>query len=63
MGKGRKEWLDDLSEQDIPAEVVDWAGIVADPDDTDSGPEAGYLDADDTIGEPEADEVQEDPFF
>ncbi|WP_156123779.1 hypothetical protein [Paenibacillus sp. FSL R7-0273] len=57
MDEERKEWLDDLSEQDIPAEVVDWSGIVGDPDEEDSGPEAGYLDAEDTIGEPEADEV------
>ncbi|WP_342564515.1 hypothetical protein NST84_04895 [Paenibacillus sp. FSL R7-0345] len=57
MDNGRKEWLDDLSEQDIPAEVVDWANIVGDPDDWGAGPESGYLDAEDTIGEPEADEV------
>ncbi|WP_042197977.1 hypothetical protein [Paenibacillus camerounensis] len=59
MDNGRKEWLDDLSEQDIPAEVVDWANIVADPAEDELGTEAGYLDADATIGEPEADEEQE----
>lgn len=56
MDRGRNDWLDALSEQDIPAEVVDWANIVADPDDEGLGEDAGYLDAEATIGEPEADE-------
>ncbi|MNW60828.1 hypothetical protein D3C74_388490 [compost metagenome] len=56
MDRGRNEWSDALSEQDIPAEVVDWANIIADPDDELNMDAAGYLDADATIGEPEADE-------
>jgi hypothetical protein len=56
MDRGRNEWIDALSEQDIPAEVVDWSNIIADPDDEELSSEAGYLDAEATIGEPEADE-------
>ncbi|WP_159067656.1 hypothetical protein [Paenibacillus ihuae] len=56
MDRGRNEWSDALPRQDIPAEVVDWANIIADPDDELNIDAAGYLDADATIGEPEADE-------
>lgn len=56
MDRGRNDWLDALSEQDIPAEVVDWTNIVADPDDEGLSVDAGYLDAEATIGEPGADE-------
>lgn len=56
MDRGRNEWIDDLSEQDIPAEVVDWTNIIADPEDEELSADAGYLDAEATIGEPEADE-------
>ncbi|MNI88992.1 hypothetical protein D3C73_1463410 [compost metagenome] len=55
MDRGPNDWIDTLSEQDIPAEAVNWDEIIADPDE-EPGLDAGYLDADATIGEPEADE-------
>lgn len=58
MEDGRMEWSDMLSEQDIPAEVVDWESIIAIRDDS-SLDEAPYLDAEATIGEP--DEAEEEP--
>lgn len=43
-------WSDVLKEQDIPAEVVDWESIIADPkEEVDDDSEK--LDAEDTLGE------------
>lgn len=57
MEKERNDWSDALSEQDIPAEAVDWENIIADPEDEELGGVAGLLDAGATIGElPSADE-------
>ncbi|WP_187355143.1 hypothetical protein ['Paenibacillus yunnanensis' Narsing Rao et al. 2020] len=51
MERNGNEWVDALSEQDIPADVVDWANIVA-PEAEEEVGESGLLDAGDTIGEP-----------
>ncbi|WP_162551042.1 hypothetical protein [Paenibacillus tepidiphilus] len=55
MDRTGNEWIDALSEQDIPADVVDWANIVA-PETGEAYGEAELLDAEDTIGEPPAPE-------
>lgn len=60
MRDGRMDWSDALSEQDIPAEVVNWESIITTRDDS-SQDEVAYLDAEATIGEPsEADEDEDD---
>ncbi|SDM39273.1 hypothetical protein [Paenibacillus jilunlii] len=52
MDRERNEWIDALSEQDIPAEVVDWESIV-DSGEVDELPgDFERLDAEATIGEP-----------
>ncbi len=54
MDRERNDWIDALSEQDIPAEVVDWESIV-DTGKVDELPEDfERLDAEATIGEPPA---------
>ncbi|MNC47998.1 hypothetical protein D3C76_342180 [compost metagenome] len=52
MDRGRNEWIDALSEQDIPAEAVDWESIVDTGADEEMPEASGRLDADATIGEP-----------
>lgn len=54
MGRGPNEWIDSLSEQDIPAEVVDWENIIAVREDNGLSDESEHLDAVATIGEPPA---------
>jgi hypothetical protein len=57
MEKERNNWSDALSEQDIPAEAVDWESIIADPEEEELSGDAERLDAEATIGElPAADE-------
>lgn len=48
MGMQGKEWMDALSEQDIPATVVDWESIMANSED-DLDPDSEKLDAERTI--------------
>ncbi|QQZ63526.1 hypothetical protein JI735_14365 [Paenibacillus sonchi] len=52
MEKGWYDWSDALSEQDIPAEVVDWASIVEPGEEEALTEDSGRLDAEATIGEP-----------
>lgn len=53
MEKGWNDWSDALSEQDIPAEVVDWENIVKSSDEDDElNGDSRRLDAESTIGEP-----------
>ncbi|WNS41234.1 hypothetical protein [Paenibacillus sp. MMS20-IR301] len=54
-----RNWMDVLSGEDIPAEVVDWAGIIADPGEAELSEDAGLLDAEATIGEPVEEEDEE----
>ncbi|WP_179090436.1 hypothetical protein [Paenibacillus sp. FSL R7-0337] len=54
MDKEYYRWSDALSEQDIPAEAVNWDNIIAGPED------AGLLDADATIGELPAEDDDEE---
>ena len=51
MDKEYYHWSDVLSEQDIPAEAVNWDNIIAGPEDAGLDEDAGLLDADATIGE------------
>jgi hypothetical protein len=51
MEQERNNWSDALSEQDIPAEAVDWENIITDPEEAELSGDAGLLDADATIGE------------
>lgn len=51
MEKEQHGWYDALSEQDIPAEAVNWQGITAAPDEEELSDSAGLLDVEDTIGE------------
>ncbi|NOU83337.1 hypothetical protein GC101_31235 [Paenibacillus sp. LMG 31459] len=59
MEKERNNWSDALSEQDIPAEAVDWESIIAEPGEEELYGEAGLLDADATIGELSAEDEDE----
>ena len=52
MEKELRGWNDALSEQDIPAEAVNWQSVIAMPDEEELTAGAGQLDAEDTIGEP-----------
>lgn len=59
MDKERNNWSDALSEQDIPAEAVDWESIIADPEEEELDGDAGLLDAEATIGELSAEDEDE----
>ncbi|MEK3795759.1 hypothetical protein MKX42_28840 [Paenibacillus sp. FSL R7-0204] len=59
MDKEYYHWSDALSEQDIPAEAVNWDNIIADPEDAELDEDAGLLDADATIGELPAEDEEE----
>ncbi|WP_157764242.1 hypothetical protein [Paenibacillus riograndensis] len=54
MEKGWYDWSDALSEQDIPAEAVDWASIVEPGEEEALTEDSGRLDAEATIDEPPA---------
>ncbi|MHA6532806.1 hypothetical protein [Paenibacillus sp. BAC0078] len=54
MEKGWNDWIDALSEQDIPAEVVDWENIVKSSEEDELDGDSRRLDAESTIGEPPA---------
>lgn len=60
MDQQEVHWSDALSEQNIPAEAVNWENIIADPEDEDLDADPGLLDAGATIGELPADEEEED---
>ncbi|MFF2019294.1 hypothetical protein [Paenibacillus sp. NPDC058177] len=51
MGKSWNEWSDSLSEQDIPAEVVDWNAVTSNTPENEDSADADKLDAEQTIGE------------
>ncbi|MFC3748916.1 hypothetical protein ACFORK_19590 [Paenibacillus sp. GCM10012306] len=51
MDKSWNEWSDALSEQDIPAEVVDWNAVTTSTPEHEESVEADKLDAEQTIGE------------
>ncbi|MEK3875534.1 MULTISPECIES: hypothetical protein [unclassified Paenibacillus] len=59
MDKEHYHWSDALSEQDIPAEAVNWDNIIADPEDAGLDEDAGLLDAGATIGELPAEDDEE----
>lgn len=59
MDKELNHWSDALSEQDIPAEAVQWENITSDPEDAGLDEAAGLLDAEATIGELPAEEEDE----
>lgn len=60
MDNEQYNWSDALSEQDIPAEAVNWDNIIAGPEDEDLDAEPGLLDAEATIGDLPTDEDEED---
>ncbi|NUU63543.1 hypothetical protein [Paenibacillus agri] len=51
MGKSWNEWSDSLSEQDIPAEVVDWNAVTSNTPENEDSADGDKLDAEQTIGE------------
>ncbi|MFF2911833.1 hypothetical protein [Paenibacillus sp. NPDC057934] len=51
MSKSWNEWSDILSEQDIPAEVVDWNAITTNTSENEDSVDGDKLDAEQTIGE------------
>ncbi|OKP74526.1 hypothetical protein A3842_20645 [Paenibacillus sp. P3E] len=51
MDQERNGWIDALSEQDIPAEAVDWESIVETGEDEELRENFDRLDAEATIGE------------
>lgn len=51
MDQERNEWINALSEQDIPAEAVDWESIVETGEDEELPENFERLDAEATIGE------------
>ncbi|OBZ08958.1 hypothetical protein A8L34_22695 [Bacillus sp. FJAT-27264] len=51
MDKSWNEWSDTLSEQDIPAEVVDWNAVTTNTPENDVSVDGDKLDAEQTIGE------------
>ncbi|NQX47387.1 hypothetical protein HQN87_18805 [Paenibacillus tritici] len=59
MDKELNHWSDALSEQDIPAEAVQWENIISDPEDAGLDEAAGLLDAEATIGELPAEDEDE----
>ncbi|MEK3713040.1 hypothetical protein [Paenibacillus sp. FSL R7-0333] len=59
MDKEHYQWSDALSEQDIPAEAVNWDNIIAGPEDAGLDEDAVLLDADATIGELPAEDEEE----
>ncbi|QUL55942.1 hypothetical protein KDC22_05200 [Paenibacillus tritici] len=59
MDKELNHWSDALSEQDIPAEAVQWENIIADPEDAGLDEAAALLDAEATIGELPAEDEDE----
>ncbi|WP_340021612.1 hypothetical protein MHI24_21770 [Paenibacillus sp. FSL K6-1096] len=60
MDQAHYHWSDALSEQDIPAEAVNWENIIADPKNEELDAAPGLLDAEATIGEPPADGEEEE---
>lgn len=59
MDQQHYHWSDILSEQDIPAESVNWENIIAKADDEDLDADPGLLDAEATIGQLPADEEED----